>query len=188
MAIASVPDVEPNEIFAGDSATWKIENSDYKASAGWTLKYVLLNSSGQILITSTASGDDHLIEIPKATTANYTAGTYEWRSFFYDSDEQYPYKVGTLTIHPNWTTQTSGYDTRSHAKTVLDAIEALIEGRASQDQMSIKIGDRELTRMSPKQLIDWRNFYREEYSRELNEDALANGDTTDNQNLYGIFQ
>ena len=48
MAIASVPDVEPIEIFAGDSVTWKIENADYKASDSWTMRYVLLNSSGQI--------------------------------------------------------------------------------------------------------------------------------------------
>ena len=188
MAIASVPDIEPTEIYAGDSVTWKIENSDYTASAGWTLKYVLLNSSKQITITSSASGDDHLIELSTATTGAYTAGTYDWRAYFYDDDEQYPYKTGTIIIHPNWASQTTGYDTRSHAKTVLDAIEALIEGRASQDQMSIKIGDRELTRMSPNQLIEWRNFYREEYQGELDEAKIANGDSTDNQNLYGVFQ
>jgi len=188
MAIASVPTVEPTSFYAGDSLTWKIENSDYKASDGWTLQYILLKSDTQIVLTSTADGDDHLIEVAKAVTAEYDPGSYSWRAYFYDADERYAYKSGEMKVELDWSDESSGSDVRSHAKIVLDAIEALIQGKSlSTDQMSIKIGDREISRLSPKQLTEWRNFYKSEYQQELNEQALDNGDTTNNQTLYGKF-
>jgi len=187
MAIASVPSVEPDSFFAGDSLTWKISDGDYKASDGWTLEYILLNSTSKITITTSASGDDHLVEVAKATTANYTAGTYDWRAYFYDADERYEYKVGTMVVKADWTTA-STLDTRSHAKTMLDALEATLQGKATQDQEEIKIGDREIKRMSHKQLIEARNFYKEEYQREQDAEAIDNGETTDNNNLYGVYR
>jgi len=188
MAIASVPSVEPDTIFAGDSLTWNISNGDYKASDGWTLEYILLTSTGQITITSTASGDDHLVTVAKATTANYTAGTYDWRAYFYDDDERYAYKTGVMVIEADWTEEDSGYDTRSHAKIMLDAIEATMQSKATSDQLEIKIGDREIKRLSATEMVKWRNFYREEYLKEQRSEAIDNGDTSDTNNLYGVYR
>ena len=58
-------------------------------------------------------------------------------------------------------------DVRSHAKKVLDAIEAVLENRASQDQMSYSIAGRSLSRMSIDDLMTFRNRYRAEYLREI---------------------
>ena len=185
MAIATT---EPAVIYAGDTLEWKISNSDYLASAGWSLRYVLIKTDEQIIFTSTASGDDHLISAAKAVTALYDPGKYDYRAYFYSSTEQHHYRSGVFDIRANYALATSGGDFRSHAKKVLDAIEAVLEGRATQSDLSIKVGDRSISRLTPAQLVEWRNFYRQEYQNELDEQAFENDDEMDNKTLYGIFK
>ena len=69
----------------------------------------------------------------------------------------------------------SGYDNRSHVKKVLDALEATLENKASQDQLSYSIAGRSLSRLSPTELIQWRDRYREEYNREVQAERIAQG-------------
>ncbi len=57
-------------------------------------------------------------------------------------------------------------DVRTHAEKVLEAIEALIEGRATKDVTSYSIAGRSLTRMSPDELVKWRSHYRNEVARQ----------------------
>jgi hypothetical protein len=57
---------------------------------------------------------------------------------------------------------------------VLDAIQATIEGRASQDQMSYSIAGRSLSRMSIDDLLTFRNRYRAEYNEELKKARIKN--------------
>ena len=58
-------------------------------------------------------------------------------------------------------------DLRSHAKKVLDAIEAVIEGRATIDQSSFSLGGRSLSRMSVEELMTFRDRYKAEYMKEI---------------------
>ena len=51
---------------------------------------------------------------------------------------------------------------------MLDAIEALIEGRATKDVSSYSIAGRSLTRMTPDELVKWRSTYRAEVARQRN--------------------
>lgn len=59
-------------------------------------------------------------------------------------------------------------DARSHAEKVLEAIEALIEGRATKDVSSYSIAGRSLTRMTPDELVKWRSTYRAEVAAQRN--------------------
>ena len=72
-----------------------------------------------------------------------------------------------MIIKPNYATQSSGYDGRSTVQKIFEAIEATIYGRATSSQQSMKVGDRELQYLSPKQLMDLRNFYANEYYKEI---------------------
>ena len=71
-------------------------------------------------------------------------------------------------------------DVRSHAKKVLDAIEAVLENRASQDQMSYSIAGRSLSRMSIDDLMTFRNRYRAEYLREIKLARIKNKQASGN--------
>ena len=102
-----------------------------------------------------------------STTANYTAGDYVWYAFITRSadSERVSVDEGRTEIVVNFANTNA--DLRSHAKKVLDAIEAVLENRASQDQMSYSIAGRSLSRMSIDDLMTFRNRYRAEYLREI---------------------
>ena len=65
-------------------------------------------------------------------------------------------------------------DLRSHAKKVLDAIEAVIENRATVDQSSFSIAGRSLSRMSIDELLTLKNRYKAEYLKEIKEARIKN--------------
>ena len=67
---------------------------------------------------------------------------------------------------------------RSHANVVLDAIEAVIENRATIDQQSMAIAGRSLSRMSIDDLLNFRNQYKNEYLRELKKARVKNGSSS----------
>jgi hypothetical protein len=141
MAAPIVPDIEPAEIFAGDSVTWKISLGDYPASA-WTLKYALVTAGKLVTVTSAASGTDHLVTITAATTAGYPTGEYSWRSYVEGgTSERYQVGTGVLNVRENYALAADGYDARSWAKITLDAIRARLKGDASTAQLSRRVGD-----------------------------------------------
>ncbi len=78
---------------------------------------------------------------------------------------------GSIRVLPD----PSAQDVRSHAEKVLDAIEALIEGRATKDVTSYSIAGRSLTRMSPDELVKWRSHYRNEVAKQRNAGKPAGG-------------
>jgi hypothetical protein len=71
-------------------------------------------------------------------------------------------------------------DLRSHAKKVLDNIQAVIEGRATIDQSSMSIAGRSLSRMSVDELMTFRDRYKAEYLKEIKLARIRNGQGTGN--------
>ena len=65
-------------------------------------------------------------------------------------------------------------DLRSHAKKVLDNIEAVLENRASIDQSSFSIAGRSLSRMSIDELLSFRDRYHAEYLEEIKKARIKN--------------
>ena len=120
------PTTEPAFIQAGDTTTWQKTLADYPASAGWVLAYRLINSAGVIDITAAASGDDHLVTIPAATTADYAAGAYTWVATVTLATERYTLGRGTVTVQPDLAAQPAGFDARSTAQKALDDLRAAL--------------------------------------------------------------
>lgn len=54
---------------------------------------------------------------------------------------------------------------KTHAEKMLEAIEAVLEGRITDDHKSIKINNREITKHSFDELAKLRNYYRAEIAR-----------------------
>jgi hypothetical protein len=179
--MAEIPVIEPSEIVSGDTIQWKKSLSDYPASDGYTLKYSIINASNKYDITASASGDDHLITISAATSASYAPGIYTWTSYVEKGTDRYTIGSGTIKIKPNLAAQTAGYDNRSHVKKVLDAIEALLEGKASRDAQGISIGGTAITKMAIDELLKWRDKYRIEYQAEAARENIALGKKAKNR-------
>lgn len=156
----------PSEIIAGDSIAWTITLDDYPASDGYVLSYALVKSGALISITSSASDDDHAVSISATTTAGYSAGIYDYQAYVTLDDDRYTVETGTITVKSNFATQSSGLDTRSHAKKMLDAIDSLLEGKSVADVSSYSIAGRSLTKYSPTELMEWRKYYAKLYLQE----------------------
>ena len=171
----------PATLRAGDTITWDETVSDYPATSGYTLAFVLYAyGKNPITITASSSGADYTVSIVPATSRAYVPGVYTWQAYVYKASgtpetitEKYSIAKGQVTILPDLTQASIGVDHRSHVKKVLDAIEALMEGRATSVEMSYSIGNRALSKMSPEELIKWRSHYLFAYENELEAEGLA---------------
>jgi hypothetical protein len=170
--------IEPGRIAAGDSLSWTRSLTDYKAGDGWTLHYALLNAAGAYTIDSTADGDNHAVSVTSATTTAWAAGRYDWTAYVTHTDgRRKSLFTGVIIITPDLTSGTP-YDGRSHARKMLDAIEAAIENRATADELDLlkgQFGPRAIERNSAE-LIVHRDKYRREVNNEERAAALARGE------------
>lgn len=163
-------------LIVGDTLDFLTTVEDYPPADGWTLKYRLVPrvSGTAITITAATEGTDYRVQEAPATTAAWTAGEYTWTSWVEKSGARYTVDQGLVTLKVNPAT-ISAYDGRSHARKVLDAIDAVIESRATQDQMEYAINGRSLKRTPIADLIKMRQHYAAEVKREEKAASLAAG-------------
>lgn len=179
------PTQEPDTLVVGDRWVWRRDDlvSDYPLDE-YALEYRFTEDStgntNAFTIAATEAASTYLVEIASAVTASLTAGDYQWAAFIIRSSDNQRVVIdqGRTEILPNLQTTTA--DLRSHAKKVLDAIEAVLENRASQDQMSYSIAGRSLSRMSIDDLMTFRNRYRAEYLREIKLARIKNKQASGN--------
>jgi hypothetical protein len=170
---------EPKSFVAGDTVEWEKSLADYPASE-WTLTYYFWNESKDFSVVASADGDNYQITIPAATSEDYTAGTYNWKAIVSQGSEEtlerHTVASGQIIIRHNPAAgEGSGIDSRSAVKIALDAIEAVIAGRASKDQESYSIAGRSLSRTPMADLIMLRTHYAKLYAKEQQEDRIEQG-------------
>jgi hypothetical protein len=171
-----------DNIRAGDTLILEYSNSDY-SSADYDLWIALRGPSvvdlktGVSGVTIASSGSGWTVTVTAAVTAGWIAGDY-WYTVYAGQTSfatRYTAESGTLEILPSLSAQIAGYTNKSHVKTVLDAIEAVIAGRASLDQMSYTIQGRSLSKTPLPELIEFRRIYRAEYAAEKKAERVAAG-------------
>lgn len=141
--------------------------------ASWTSTAYFTNSANSYSVTASDNGDGRfLFDASAAVTSTWVAGDYKLSIQYTDGSETYVAEVTSVLVEPALGSAT---DVRSHAKKVLDALESTLEGKASQDQLSYSIRGRSLSRMSPGELLEWRDKYKAEYKREVDAENIANG-------------
>jgi hypothetical protein len=175
----TIPDYEPDQLVAGDTATWRRQLDLYLASDGWTLSYALVQQKTglRILITGTADGTDHLISVPGAVTAEWPDGTYSATGFCSKAADRFTIWRGTIVLLPNPAALVTG-DPRTHAVKVLDAIQTVLEGRASQEVLEMTVEGVTLRKAAIKDLMDLRDRYEMLVQRERTADAIRSGRPT----------
>ena len=179
---ANVPETEPAKIVAGDILQWKrTDLDDDYANSTYSLSYkARLEGTGAtvITITASASGDDYLVSVSQSATASYAVGVYRWQAYITrtSDSERITVDSGTFEVIANRSASTA--DPRSHAKTMLDKIESLLEGRADADVGSYSIAGRSLSKLTIDELMTWRDRYRAEWLREVRRERALNGDRT----------
>lgn len=186
------PTAEPDTLTAGDTWAWTRLLQNYDPDSGWVLSYALVSPTiaTPIKITGTNNGDgQHKIEVDAVTTAAYAAGYYTWQAYVTNAGTTERYKLfdGQLTIEANFATAAGILDARTQVKQVLDALESMILGKALVgDQLHYSINGRTLNRMSPHDIVYWRNYYRSLYTQELRRQRIARG-LSDNGKITARF-
>lgn len=170
----SIPLNEPLALRAGDTWVWRREDlTDYPAGT-WTLTYYFRAPTANFQIVASASGVAHAVSVAKGTTAGYTATRYKWIASVDNGTVRVTVDQGELLVQPNLAVA-GNLDDRSHARKMLEAIEALLEGRATKDQQSYTVGDVAITRIPVEQLKRIRDEYRDEVAAARRRERLRNG-------------
>lgn len=171
------PSQVPTELQLGDFWAWKRDDlsSDYPvASYSLSYEFNLVDgaTASNFTLTATESNDTYVVEA--SNTGSYTKGNYNWVSYMTRSSDSARVKLeeGFVEVQDNYATTTASI--RSHAKIVLDSIEAVIENRANIDQASMSIAGRSLSRMSIDELLTFRDRYKAEYLKEVKQLRIKN--------------
>lgn len=176
---ANFPTREPAELVIGDRWMWKRTDlgGDYPP-ASYSLKYSLRLENGgttEIEIAATASGTDFVVEVASVTTTGYTAGRYRWQAYITRTSDSQRITLNSGMVDVKSNRDASTADPRGHARKVLDAIEAVIESRASKDQEEYSINGRSLKRTPLAELLALRNQYKSEVLSEERAERIKNG-------------
>jgi hypothetical protein len=133
----------------------------------WNLKAVIRGPQA-IDLTATQSGSLFLFEVPAATTTAWQPGKY-WCSLRATNGTQtFEVRRSEILIRQDLETITGPYDGRSQNEIALEAVEALIAGRATRDQERYRIKDRELWRMPLAELLKLKAMLTAQVIRERN--------------------
>tara|TARA_R100000781_G_scaffold90233_1_gene55734 strand:+ start:997 stop:1626 length:630 start_codon:yes stop_codon:yes gene_type:complete len=167
------PTAEPSKLVAGDRFTWRRDDlaSDYSPSS-FALTYEFHSDVGgggskKFTITAIEADNTYFIEVNSPTTADFTPGDYIWEAYITRTSDSQRIMVDSGRTEITTNLADTNADLRSHAKKVLDAIEAVIEGRATIDQASMSIAGRSLSRTALSDLMDLRHTYKAEYLKEI---------------------
>jgi len=169
-----IPTNEPQSLRAGDTWKWTRTFADYPAGT-WTLKYRFKNAAGYFEIVAAAAGTDHAVTVAAATTAAYAAGRYTWMAWVETGAEKFTVDTGTLEVNPDYRASTAAYDGRSHARKMLDAIEAWLEAR-DPAVAEYEIAGRRMKYIPIAELVKLRSRYQLELAAQANADAIAKGE------------
>ena len=177
---ANYPTQEPDIIVIGDRLVWRRDDiADTYPTSTFALTYEFHKDSGgggsnQFEITATEADDNYFVEVASSTTASYTDGDYIWNAYITRSADSQRIRVDTGRSTVVLNLANTNADLRSHAKKVLDNIEAVLENRASIDQSSFSIAGRSLSRMSIDELLTFRDRYHAEYLEEIKKARIKN--------------
>lgn len=183
----TIPSQVPDELRAGVQWDWTRDASlDYPADGGWSLKYWFkkTGASGANFSVDAVQDPSYTkqfkVSILASVTDAYTAGDYTWVAIVTKGTELHEIDEGRLSILPRYD-QAANLDDRTHARKVLEAIEAVLESRASQTQrelVAFTIGSRSQTfdnTESKEKLLEFRSRYKWLVFDEENAAKVAQG-------------
>lgn len=179
---ASAPEGEPSEIVVGDFIQWKRSDlaTDYPTDE-YTATYVARITAGgntEIQLTGTAYNGSYLFTVDSATSADFVAGYYHWQlEILRNSDsERVVVDRGAFTAIVDL--DQGGADPRTHAEIMLTKIESLLEGKADSDVSNYSIQGRSLTKFGLDELLQWRDYYNAEVTKQKRLEEIRLGRKT----------
>jgi hypothetical protein len=153
----------PSTLTAGDLWEWTDSQADYPAPT-WVLSYHFSGPKAFSAI-GVASGSDHDFSVAATDTKDQPHGTYEWLARAVNGSTSTTLERGRITIQPNFANLAA--DNRSHNRKVYEALQAVIENRATTDQLSYSIAGRSVSRMTWDEILAAYDRYRLAVAKEM---------------------
>jgi len=179
---AQSPTVEPETVVVGDFIQWRRTDlsSDYPNTA-YTMTYVARITAGganEIQLVGTAYGSDYLFTVSSATSANFSPGFYHWQleALRQSDNNRIVIDRGFFTVVVDL--DNNNADPRTHAEIMLAKIKSLLEGKADADVSNYSVAGRSLTKLSFDELLKARDYYQEEYNKEVRDQRIKKGQPT----------
>lgn len=179
---ASAPEGEPSEIVVGDYIQWK--RSDLPAhypTDSYTATYIARITGGgntEIQLTGTDYNGVYLFTADSETSADFVAGYYHWQLEILRNSDNNRIVVDRGAFTAIVDLDVGGADPRTHAEIMLTKIESLLEGKADSDVANYSIQGRSLTKFGLSELLEWRDYYRSEVSRQKRLEEIKLGRPT----------
>ena len=141
---------EPSEIFVGTSVSWTRPEDEYPSTT-FVLRYTFINALNRYEVTASAGFSISISPV------NFVPGSYEWVATVQEGANP-PIVVdqGRILVRP---ALTAAVDIRTSTERALDAVTALLEGRASHDQAELQHNGRSLKRFDTEQLIKLKIYF-----------------------------
>lgn len=165
----------PEQIFAGATLEFSEYLSEYPAGTSCFVSYILINSANRMVITSTPDGTNHKYFVPAATTANFESGTYSYQKVVYSDTDVIVLEQGACVVTPLFA-GVNTLDNRTFAQRMVEAIEAVLENRATMTQSSITYKNRTLQNTPYTELIQALSIFKMQVQQEQNLQKLKNGE------------
>lgn len=154
----------PTSLTAGLTLGLVLQPPNHPAPT-WSLVLVLRGPSA-VDITSAPAGTGHALSASALDTKGWLPGSYSYSLRALAGDDAVELERGQLQVLADLAQTPAGLDARTHAQRTLEAIEAVIEKRATTDQKRYRINNRELERTPIDELLKLRAVYRAEVNRQ----------------------
>lgn len=158
----------PAEITIGETVEFEKDFDDFPADE-WTVTYYFRGAGPGFDVAGIADGTTHVFTIAAATSDDMLAGRYDYQAFAAKDDEKHLVDEGTIQAKASLASLSTvtTYDGRSKNKKILDAIDDLMQGKATLDQQSYLIAtgvpgfqsQRQAERIQPSELLELRKYY-----------------------------
>lgn len=158
-------------IVQGETFTHALNFNDYPTPP-WQSTMNLTNENNVYSIAGVGVGTRQDFKATPEETSSYEAGDYKVRVSVSDGTDIFTAYTTRATVKLDPTVP--GND-MSHIEKVLKALQATIEGRAGSDILNYSIRGRSIGRMSPQELLNWRDKYLQFWKEEQHQEDISNG-------------
>lgn len=174
---------EPITLAAGETINFQ-RNFPLYAQPAWVIRYEIRGAGVPIEFTTTAPTNggtgDQLAFVAGSTTEGWPPGDWEMAGYAENSStgEKYAVYLGAITITPDLETAPGDLSTVTFAQSMVTKLEAVMQGRATNDVLDSSINGTMIRRIPIKDLKELYFSFRRQRQGEIATQRAKNGQPT----------